>query len=307
MRANGCAWIYRWLRSRPASVMGSLEVAAIGVLYANPATRKSAVAVAVDCCRHACRLPDPPWDIAAESTDIELRERILDAAFGSNSENPLHVVRAINGLAKFNVPKAVDAVRFALQYDPKVAQRLCPILASIAPESSVRLLVDAALFTDHSALRDAIGRALRRLDIAPVADLLVDYINTGNANQRLAAIHIARWLPAPRIVQAVEYCADADENSEVRLAAVATLDAHDSEATVRQLLRTLTDSAEERQWRLLIAVLDTGDPHLMSDTEDGLYLGKVLAKLPAAFKYHANYVLRQRLEKARGHSRRVES
>ena len=307
MGANGCPWIYKWLRSRPASMMGTLELEAIGVLYANPATRKPAVAIAVDCCRHACRLPDPPWDIAAESADIELRERILDAAFASNTTNPLHVVRAIKGLAKFNVPKAVDAIRFALQYDPNVAQRLCSILASITPESSAQLLVQAALFTDHAALRDAIGRALRRLDIAPVADLLVDYINIGNANQRLAAIQVARWLPAPPIAQAVEYCADADDNSDIRLAAVATLDAHDSEATVRQLLSSLTDNTEERQWRLLFAALHTGDPHLMSDTEDGLYLGKVLAKLPAAFKNHADCVLRQRLEKARRHSRRVES
>ena len=299
MGGSGCDRIAGWLAQRSDVPSYGHASAAIRILYDNPGTREAAVAAALDCCKMRALVADPPWEIAAETRDPELRERMLETAFVPNPARPLDTLRAIDGLARFNVPKAVDAVRFAFRNSPNVAPQLCSTLVRIAPEGAARLLVDAAVSTEQTALREAAGRALRQLGSDPVADILVEGMQSDKADQRLAAVQIARWLPEPRIAEAVEDRADSDDSVQARGAALAALEAHRSEATVREILGTFAKSTERRQWRLLIAVLEIGDPELLADVEDELNLERVLAVAPGALRQHARNELQRRRKKAR--------
>ena len=212
-----------WRSARVTRVIGTASEA-IRVLYDNPGTREAALKAALDCCKKGALVADPPWEIAAENKDPELRERMLETAFVPNPGRPLDTLRAIDGLARFNVPKAVDAVRFAFRNSPNIAPRLCSTLVRVAPEGAARLLVDAAVSTEQTALRDAAGRALRRLGSDEVADILGEAMESDKARRRLAAVQMSRWVPEPRIATAVERRADSDDSVQVRGAALAALE-----------------------------------------------------------------------------------
>ena len=293
---GGCRRIAEWLAARPPETYGPLEIAAIRLLHRNPSTRAAAVDAAVDACRHGHALLDLPFEIAAESADADLRDRIVDAAIDSDPINSTHGVRAVEGLAKFDVASAILATQHAISRAP-VNKRLCALLSAIAPEAAVRTLVDTAITTKRTVLRRWIGRTLRRLDADEVANHVAAYLVGGNTEQRQAAAETARWLPQSRIAEVLADRADADSNSDVRLEALAAIDAHSDEAVVRQLLKALVTAAPRRRWRLLITILETGDPYLLSDPGDALGLGRALSKLPATFALHANDVLSQRLQK----------
>lgn len=171
------------------------------------------------------------------------------------------------------------------------------MLAIIAPKAAVRSVVDAAVTTKRTVLRRWIGRTLRRLDADEVASHIADYLLGGTAEQRRGAAETARWLPESRIAEALAECVDGDSDSDVRLAALAAIEAHNAEAAVRELVKALETADPRRRWPLLVTILETGDPYLLSASDDALGLGHVLSKLPASFAQHATDVLSQRQQK----------
>ena len=202
----------------------------------------------------------------------------------------------------------------------------------ISPETAATQLIDAVLSIEWESFRYAVGRALRRLEPGGVSRLLVERMS-GLVSERKAAGDIAGWLPTSEISNALDGLADRDNANEVRYAALSALDRHRDERSVRALLAAfptgtlgvcrelapsnqesttyepslvckllilgcrilIPDRLLERRWSLLVAILEAGDAHLLTDGEDLLWLGKVLSDdIPAAFEHHANSVLLQR-------------
>ena len=76
---------------------------------------------------------------------------------------------------------------------------------------------------------------------------------------------------------------------------------------MREILESFAENTEQRQWRLLIAVLEIGDPDLLADVEDDLHLERVVGVAPGALRQHARDVLQRRRKKARQRvARRLE-
>ena len=164
----------------------------------------------------------------------------------------------------------------------------------ISPETVATQLIDAVLSIEWESFRYAVGRALRRLEPGGVSRLLVERMS-GLVSERKAAEDIAGWLPTSEISNAHDGLADRDNANEVRYAALSALDRHRCERSVRALLAAFPTGTLERRWSLLVAILEAGDAHLLTDGEDLLWLGKVLSDdIPAAFEHHANSVLLQR-------------
>jgi hypothetical protein len=91
---------------------------------------------------------------------------------------------------------------------------------------------------------------------------------------------------------------DGDSASEVRHTALLALEHHRQEASLRALLEAFQTGSHDRRWTLLVAVLDAADPYLLTDRDDPLWLGKMLSDdMPAVFEWHANEMLRQRMQK----------
>ena len=119
-----------------------------------------------------------------------------------------------------------------------------------------------------------------------------------SASERKLAAELAGWVPTPALSDGLRKLAEQDSAIEVRMAALSALDRHRHEANVHSLLSEFSAARRERRWSLLIAILEAGDPHLLTDPEDSLWLGNILSgDVPAAFKDHANWVLRQRKQR----------
>ena len=299
---RGLELLGTWLKGRSAVERTDHDVLVIRALYGNPATRKLSVDAAVDFCLHGRLLLDGPYDIAAEAGEPALRNQILDKAFAARSVMTTQPLRAIEGLAKFDATRALEAIELGLQPDPKIERELCRLLISIALGAAGTKLIDVAVSVERKSLRRAAGRALRRLDPEGVSRLIIER-TSGSASERKAVAELSGWLPIPAVADALGYLADHDSTMEVTHAALAALEHHRRETSVRALLAAFPTATPEQQWSLLVAILEAADPYLLTDREDPLWLDRILSdNVPAAFKHHTESVLRQRKQKENGSS-----
>ena len=297
MGGPGLTLLASWLQSQPSPRRDGLEAEVIRVLYDNPRTRNLSVEVAADRCQGENSLFDKVCDIAAEADDAALRERILDEAFSAYSFLTAQPLVAIRALAKFDVSRAVEAIALAFHVHPGVEQELCRLLIRIAPETAGQLLVESVLSVERESFRAAVGRALRRLDSDVVSSLIMARMSGSTIERKLAAA-LAGWVPTAALSHGLRKIAGQDSVIEARRAALSALDRHRQEANVRSLLSDFCAAPRERRWSLMVAILEAGDPHLLTDPEDSLWLGNVLCgDVPTAFKAHANCVLRQRKQR----------
>lgn len=293
---HGLELLGKWLEGRSAMKRTDSDDLVIRALYDNPITRKLSIEAAVNRCLPGQFLLDAPYDIAAEANEPALREQILDKAFATRSVVTTQPLRAIEGLAKFDVERAVEAIELGLQLHIRIERQLCRLLVRIAPDMAAAKLIDAAVSGERGSLKRAVGQALRRLDPGVVSCLVIERMS-GSASGRKAAAELAGWLPIPAIKDALGRLADNDNVMEVRLAALAALKLHRQETNVQSLLAAFPSAACKRQWSLLIAILDAADPYLLTEREDPLWLGNILSDVPAAFAHHAKSVLRKRKQK----------
>ena len=119
-----------------------------------------------------------------------------------------------------------------------------------------------------------------------------------SATERKLAAELAGWVPTAALSDGLRKIAAQDSDIEARLAALSALNRHRDEANLRSLFSDFSAASRERRWSLMVAILQAGDPHLLTDPEDSLWLGNILSgDVPAAFKDHANRVLRQRKQR----------
>lgn len=297
MGERGIELIGHWLQGRNAAKRTDRDDIAIRALYSNSATRALSVRAAVDRCLRGHFLLDGPYDIAAESEEPAIREQILDKAFAARPTVATQSLRAIEGLATFDTRRAVEAIELGLRSQPALERQLCRLLARVAPETAAEKLVDAALTIDRASLRRAAGRTLRRLDAAAVTDILIARMR-GSASARKVVCEIARYISTSEISEALDSLAEHDSSREVRHAAFDALGFQRKLANIRALFASFPSATPERRWSLLVAILDAADPYLYTDSEDELWLGKILVDgVPVAYERHANATLERRRQK----------
>lgn len=297
MGERGLELVGHWLLSRNEANRTDSDDLAIRALYGSPTTRALSVRAAVDRCRRGHFLRDAPYDIAAESEEPAIREQILDKAFAARPAVVAQSLRAIEGLATFDATRAVEAIELGLRSQPALERQLCRLLIRVAPETAAERLVDAALTIDRASLRRAVGRTLRRLDTAAVKSILIERMR-GSVAERKAVCEVAKYIATSEIEQALGSLAEHDSSREVRHAAFEAIAFQLKLANVRALFAAFPSATLDRRWSLLIAILEAVDPYLYTDSEDELWLGRILVDgIPAVYERHANTVLERRRQK----------
>ena len=291
LKNKGLEFLKNWIQS-PSNPDYISRV--IRILYHYAETRDFAIDAAVERCRRLHRgfMNEPLYDIAAELDDSDLRKQILDVAFAERAMEPF---RAIQGLAKFNVARAVEAIERGLHFHPKIERDLCLLLVRIAPETAAEKLLRAAITIERKSLIPAVGRALRRLDPTTVAPSVVEQMSIPLRSRRESVAELAGWLPIPEITKKLGYLADHDNSIDVRRVALDALERQRREQMVYTLLEDFPGAKPEHQWALLVAILEVADPYLLDDREDPLWFEQIFKKgAPYAFRRHAETVLEKR-------------
>ena len=294
LRNKGLEFLQNWIQS-PSTTEYIDSV--IRTLYRYAETREFAVDAAVGRCRylHSGFTLDPLYNIAAESDNPDLRRQILDVAFAEHESVVMKPLSAIQGLAKFDVDRAIEAIERGLQFHPKIERDLCLLLVRIAPETAAEKLLDAVIKIERKSLIPAVGRALRRLDPTIVAPSVVKQMSISSSRRELVA-ELAGWLPIPEVTKKLEHLAEHDIN--VRHVALAALEQQQREKMICALLEGFPSAMPAHQWALLVAILKVADPYLLTEREDPLWIGQIFKEdIPRAFIHHAEEILDRRKKK----------
>ena len=295
---EGVEGLGRWVERKRNTEHVKHRESVIRALYECAEGRHHAVEAAVEQCLKSRASSHSLYEIAAESDNGAVRERILEEAFAEHSIMVKAPLDAMRGLAKFDTNRATEAVELWLSNHPKIEQELCLLLVQVAPESAAEKLVGTAVTLERDSFSDAVGRALRRSDPKAVVDVVVKRLR-GTETERKVVCQIAGWLPVPQIAKALEHAADRESAVAVRRAALGALYRHREEEAIRGLFSEFqTEHCAARRWASFVAILETADPHLLTDHEDSLWLGQILTKdVPYAFEHYACEVLNRRNRK----------
>ena len=290
---RGLEILQNWIRNQsPTEVTRDIDWV-IRTLYHDAKTRQFAVDAAVSRCPNGGFTHYPLYDIAAESDKPNLRKQILDIAFAEHS----HVIIAIQGLAKFDVARAIEAIERGLQFHPKIERELCLLLVRIAPETAAEKLLDAIIKIERKSLIPAVGRALRRLDPTIVAPSVVEQMSIPSSRREFVA-ELAGWLPIPEVTKKLEHLAEHDRSINVRHVALAALEHQRREKMICALLEGFPIAMPKHQWALLVAILEVADPYLLTDCEDPLWIRQIFKEdVPYAFRHHAKKMIKEQKRK----------
>ena len=294
---KGLEPLQNWVQSPGTAEWAKYIDDVIRNLYHYPETREFAVDAAVRRCRRLYRgfMNDPLYDIAAESDNLDLRKQILDVAFAERAYVAMEPLRAIQGLAKFDVARAIEAIERGLQFHPNIERDLCLLLVRIAPETAAKKLLDAIIAIERKSLIPAVGRALRRLDSTTVAPSVVEQMSIPLSSRRESVAELAGWLPITEVTKELCHLAEHDRSINVRRVALDALERQRREKMVYALLADFPHAKPAHQWALLVAILEVADPYLLDDREDPLWLRQIFKEgVPDAFVYHAEAVLEKR-------------
>ncbi|MCP1314467.1 MULTISPECIES: hypothetical protein [unclassified Halomonas] len=299
VKNGGEELLLEWLQNQSVGSWSRYEVFVIRMLYRRSETRDQAIAAAGIACERVSYFDETPYDIAAEANDPGLRDTILEKAFSENSFFVTEPLNVIEGLAKFNIPRAVDAIELAFKTHPKIERELARLLVRIAPDIAAEKLISVAVKIERDSTRSAVGRALRQLDPAIIVPLFAERVR-GAASERKIIAELAAWLPFPQINNVIVGLADQDSANEVRHSALKALECHRKEASLRVLLEEFETASYNKRWSLLTAILNGADAHLLKSRDDPLWLGHILTdELPFIFEHHANDVLKQRIQRGK--------
>ena len=106
----------------------------ISALHAKEEGRDDAIEAAADLCRRNRMFLRPLYEIAAESSDRTVREKVLEAAFTESAAVVHAPLDAIRGLAKFDAARAAEAVEAGLSNHPKIEREMCRLLVQLESE-----------------------------------------------------------------------------------------------------------------------------------------------------------------------------
>ena len=203
----------------------------IRALHAKDEGRDDATEAAADLCRRNRMFLRPLYEIAAESSDRSVREKVLEEAFTESAAVVQAPLDAMRGLAKFDAARAAEAVEAGLSNHPKIERELCLLLVQLESERAAETLVGAAIAGERESLSDAVGRALRSANESTVADPVVKCL-LGTEAERLTGCRIAGWLPFPAVAEALEGVVESDSSISAPRAALNALYQHREEDAV---------------------------------------------------------------------------
>ncbi|TGG91904.1 MAG: hypothetical protein ERJ67_07015 [Aphanocapsa feldmannii 277cV] len=290
---EGVEGLKRWLEIKGKTEPINYCAIVIQSLYKSAKSRNVAIEAAVELCLKHRDLLHALYEIAAESDHETIRDLIVEDAFTKNSANV--ALNGMRGLVKFDMRRAVEAIKFGLSNHPNIERELCQLLVQVVPESALEMLVDAAMSLERDTLYDAIGRALRRVDPTNVSNVVLKRLR-GTETERRIFCRIAEWLPISEIAEVLENLADLDSAIAVRRAALHALYKHREQEALRGLFSKFqNERCAARRWSIFVAILDSADPYLLTECEDELWLGHILTNdVPFAFEHYACDVIGRR-------------
>jgi hypothetical protein len=165
----------------------------------------------------------------------------------------------------------------------------------IDPENAAALLFEKALKVEQKGFCANVGRAFRRLDQTDVDVFLGRAFGSDYKRNRQVVVEITGWLPSQRLVNHLACLYKTESQDDVRTAIFSAYTRRENENIVIELLEKFRVCPEEQRWAFLQTILKLGDPILLCDSDDKLWIGAVLDSLPFKYRHFANQEIQEKI------------
>lgn len=203
---------------------------------------------------------------------------------------------AIRGLSHQRPEVAFEAAQAALASLEANREVYPDLLMDIDPARAPGVLCNQLLRERTHRVRLYICRALRRAQSDPALQQRVtDMIASSDAYERASGCQVAGWFEDFQD-EALRALALREADSMVRAFALAAVLMHEHHRRVAELLAEFAKTTGSYSWALLQAILDTGNPLLLTHSDDLLWLRAALASRSRGMIRYASERLKKALE-----------
>lgn len=271
------------------------------VLAKRPVLRQSMVSMVWHAVRNIVELPWPSesFEVFGYLDDPAVRDWLREEAFPmEGAGHDIHRTMAvIRGLAKFDPDSAFDAAWLLLQNSSENREAVPELMMRLESAKAVPLLCDQVVGERHMLTRWAVGRAFR---LAPqqdlVRDALLELLQSMDPVTRRTGAELCGWQRQHRFLGFLQSLVIDDPSEEVRSVARAALGRLSTEEEIVQLMEEFRPAESVQQWSLLRAIVEIGEPRLLGNRHDPLWIGQILNDAPMFFAKFAQKQLQKRIE-----------
>ena len=111
---------------------------------------------------------------------------------------------------------------------------------------------------------------------------------------RKAAVEIIGWQTPDFMREELESLALTDLDDEVSQEAIKALQRQTEQEWIEELMQEFRAASSDRRWSLLTSIIELGDPFVLSDREDVLWIGQILNGSPPEYRNFASQQFERR-------------
>lgn len=257
------------------------------------------------------------FEVVGDLDDQEVRDWLREEAFPT--ESALHdenrIASIIRGLAKFDPKEAFQAAQLTLRQMQCDREAIPSLLVELDPDHATPILCDHTPAECSTLTRWAIGRALRGAEKRPlVLENLEGMLQSPDPHVRQGGAELARWQNDAHLQDMLHklYIDDVDDvrdrvmSDGVRGTIREAILRQRDEKEVYQLMRAFRSAVSNQRWRLLEAIIELGDPYLLDNKKDPLWIGQILDGEEISLVKHAEKRLEERKKEVRSQAERID-
>jgi hypothetical protein len=206
-------------------------------------------------------------------------------------------MNAIRGLAKLDREAAFLATEFAFRQVQMGRELIPDLLTELDEEQAIPVLCHAAVDETATPVMWAIGRTLRRAqNFDLVRGRIATMLRSNDHREQRAAAQLAGWLPPDELDTELHDVALNGTERTVREAAAHAIYQRTDQHYVAELIASARQSSGLRQWSLLKAAIELGDPWLFESPNDLISLSEIAPALSAGTRIQLHNLLKKRKE-----------
>lgn len=240
-------------------------------------------------------------EILGDAEEQRIREWLVEQAFPPRETHADtgRLAGIIRAIAKFDPDTAFAAARHAMAMDGN-REAIPPLVMELNDHRALSVLCERMSQERSTLTRWAIGRTLRRSkEISSVQEILEKMVQDADVRERQAAAELGGWLDGVTLESALATLATDDRSDTVRTIARDALRRRRDHHEVRKLFDSFTSAHTTQRWNILEAIIELGDPILLSSQEDSLWLGQILQETDTALTNYAEQRLKEREKELR--------
>jgi hypothetical protein len=123
---------------------------------------------------------------------------------------------------------------------------------------------------------------------------------------REVAVEIGGWQPPGFMQDTLETMAREDFSDIISRKAIEALQRQEQERWVERLMQEFQSESTSRRWSRLMSILQLGDPYLLADRRDRLWIGRILDGTHEGYWGFVRKVIEQRKQTVIDNAKRID-